>query len=103
MSGRSNESNRGVGPGATNRRRFLGTGLALAAASLLPRNSALSRNHSAAYRQMRSAQIGRRTLGGSLEVSALGLGCMSMRSGSYNPPRDPQEMIPVIRGAVDAA
>lgn len=26
---------------------------------------------------------------------------MSMKSGSYNPPRDKKEMIPVIRGAVD--
>ncbi len=38
---------------------------------------------------------------GSLEVSAIGLGCMSMTSGSYNPPRSKEEMIPVIRGAVD--
>ena len=38
---------------------------------------------------------------GSLEVSALGLGCMSMKSGSYNPPRNKKDMIPVIRGAVD--
>ncbi len=38
---------------------------------------------------------------GSLQVSPLGLGCMSMTSGSYNPPRSKEEMIPVIRGAVD--
>ncbi len=38
---------------------------------------------------------------GSLEVSAIGLGCMSMKSGSYNPPRPNEDMIPVIRGAVD--
>jgi aryl-alcohol dehydrogenase-like predicted oxidoreductase len=38
---------------------------------------------------------------GSLEVSPIGLGCMSMTSGSYNPPRSKKEMIPVIRGAVD--
>ena len=38
---------------------------------------------------------------GSLEVSSIGLGCMSMTSGSYNPPRSKEEMIPVIRGAVD--
>lgn len=38
---------------------------------------------------------------GSLEVSPVGLGCMSMTSGSYNPPRSKEEMIPVIRGAVD--
>lgn len=38
---------------------------------------------------------------GSLEVSPIGLGCMSMTSGSYNPPRDKDEMVKVIRGSVD--
>ncbi|HWA93704.1 MAG TPA: aldo/keto reductase [Terracidiphilus sp.] len=42
-----------------------------------------------------------RVLGKSgLEVSALGLGCMGM-SFSYGAPKDRQEMIGVIRGAVD--
>lgn len=36
---------------------------------------------------------------GNLEVSAIGLGCMSM-SGGYGPGGDKQEMISVIRGAV---
>ncbi len=35
-----------------------------------------------------------------LEVSALGLGCMGMSSG-YGPPADKQEMIDLIRVAVD--
>jgi aryl-alcohol dehydrogenase-like predicted oxidoreductase len=35
-----------------------------------------------------------------LEVSAIGLGCMGM-SFSYGPPKDRQEMISLIRGAVD--
>lgn len=38
---------------------------------------------------------------GDLEVSPIGLGCMSMSSGSYNPPRDKEEMIDVVRGAFD--
>lgn len=38
---------------------------------------------------------------GNLEVSPIGLGCMSMKSGSYNPPRPNEEMIPVIRGAFE--
>lgn len=38
---------------------------------------------------------------GQLEVSPIGLGCMSMSSGSYNPPRSKKQMIPVIRGAID--
>jgi aryl-alcohol dehydrogenase-like predicted oxidoreductase len=43
----------------------------------------------------------KRNLGKSnLEVSALGLGCMGM-SFSYGPPKDKQEMITLIRGAVD--
>ena len=43
----------------------------------------------------------KRKLGNSnLEVSAIGLGCMGM-SFSYGPPKDRQEMISVIRGAVD--
>jgi aryl-alcohol dehydrogenase-like predicted oxidoreductase len=41
----------------------------------------------------------KRTLG-TLEVSALGLGCMSMSSG-YGPPADKQAMIELIRAAVD--
>jgi aryl-alcohol dehydrogenase-like predicted oxidoreductase len=42
-----------------------------------------------------------RTLGKSnLEVSAIGLGCMGMSFG-YGPAKDRQEMIAVLRGAVD--
>jgi aryl-alcohol dehydrogenase-like predicted oxidoreductase len=45
--------------------------------------------------------VQRRTLGNSnLEVSAIGLGCMSMSSG-YGPPADKQAMISLIRTAVD--
>ena len=43
----------------------------------------------------------KRKLGNSdLEVSALGLGCMGMSFG-YGPAKDKQEMIPVIRAAVE--
>src|SRR5213595_2967945 len=43
----------------------------------------------------------KRTLGNSnLEVSALGLGCMGM-SFAYGPPRDKQEMIFLLRAAVE--
>ena len=45
--------------------------------------------------------IQKRKLGnGGLEVSALGLGCMGM-SWSYGEARDEQEMIQVIRAAVE--
>src|SRR5207245_10405134 len=43
----------------------------------------------------------KRKLGKSnLEVSAIGLGCMGM-SFSYGPPKDKQEMISLIRAAVE--
>ena len=43
----------------------------------------------------------KRTLGRSqLEVSALGLGCMGMSFG-YGPPSDKQEMIALLRAAVE--
>jgi aryl-alcohol dehydrogenase-like predicted oxidoreductase len=38
---------------------------------------------------------------GSLEVSALGLGCMSMAGGFYDPRQDKGEMVRLIRGAFD--
>ena len=42
-----------------------------------------------------------RTLGQGLQVSALGLGCMGM-SQSYGPnPGDRDEMVAVLRGAVE--
>ncbi len=42
----------------------------------------------------------KRILGKDLEVSALGLGCMSM-SSAYGPPADKGEMIKLIRAAHD--
>src|ERR1700681_1658739 len=42
----------------------------------------------------------KRMLGGNLEVSAIGLGCMGM-SSSYGQPADIQEMISLIRTAVE--
>jgi aryl-alcohol dehydrogenase-like predicted oxidoreductase len=38
---------------------------------------------------------------GALEVSAIGLGCMTINGGQYNPPKDTQEMIALIHLAVD--
>ena len=42
----------------------------------------------------------KRKLGKSLEVSAIGLGCMGM-SSAYGPPKDKQKMISLLRSAVD--
>jgi aryl-alcohol dehydrogenase-like predicted oxidoreductase len=38
---------------------------------------------------------------GALEVSAIGLGCMTMNGGQYNAPKDKHDMIRVIHRAVD--
>jgi aryl-alcohol dehydrogenase-like predicted oxidoreductase len=75
------------------RREFLITGLALTATSMLPRIAFSA----PATQPIESA---RRKLG-ALEVSAIGLGCMSMNSGNYNPPKDKHEMIWLIHKAVD--
>ncbi len=85
-----------------NRRDFisksviLGTGMAAAPMAFA------RENHSSAKNPIKNPAVsdGKRMLG-TLEVSPIGLGCMSMKSGSYNPPRDKKNMIPVIRGAVD--
>ena len=46
-------------------------------------------------------EMQKRKLGKSgLEVSAIGVGCMGM-SFSYGPAKDKQEMIPLIRAAVE--
>jgi hypothetical protein len=70
------------------RREFMVGGLALAATAMLPRVGFSA----PAPRPMVTA---RRKLG-PLEVSAIGLGCMSMNSGNYNPPKDKREMIRLI-------
>ena len=82
------------------RREVILTGLGLATLSVVPGTVSAAgqaverqRNESNHYLPVRKL--------GKLEVSALGLGCMSMNSGNYNPPRDKREMIPVIHQAVE--
>ncbi len=75
------------------RREFIMAGLALAATSMFPRIAA-----SALATQPIVSD--RRKLG-PLEVSAIGLGCMSMNGGQYNPPKNKREMIQLIHAAVD--
>jgi len=87
---------------STNRRKFLQNsalttaGLALSGMGLssfrLIENSATS-NHQPAVKTKRKI--------GSLEVTPIGLGCMSM-AGVYNPPQPKAEMIKVIHKAVDS-
>jgi aryl-alcohol dehydrogenase-like predicted oxidoreductase len=82
-----------------NRRNFM-TRSALIGAGLTTTSSAWASEKSNDRKTTHSPSAEKRKLG-SLEVSPIGLGCMSMTSGSYNPPRSKEEMIPVIRGAVD--
>ena len=82
---------------AGNRRDFL-TKSALLTAGLV--YGASGKAGAAADSRPVQADLQTRKLG-ELEVSALGLGCMSMTSGSYNPVRPRDEMVRVIRGAVD--
>lgn len=99
---KSEESN------GVSRRGFIGKislyGAGLAAGSVLWGASDNQTNAQTASRNQgnksRSNQSERRKIG-SLEVSALGLGCMSMAPGSYSPPQPRQEMVAVIRHAVE--
>ena len=50
--------------------------------------------------QIRGMAMQKRKLGNTLEVSALGLGCMGM-SFSYGPPKDKQEMTSLLHAAVE--
>ncbi|MDZ4878274.1 MAG: hypothetical protein CLLPBCKN_007709 [Chroococcidiopsis cubana SAG 39.79] len=75
------------------RRELLLAGLATAATVMFPRVGV-----SAPATQPIVSE--RRKLG-SLEVSAIGLDCMSMNSGNYNPPKDKREIIRLIHAAVN--
>ena len=86
-------------PPTPNRRELLAAGAAGAVAALGARGLPRAQAQDAASPPAEAPLPTRRL--GELEVSAIGLGCMSMTSGSYNPPRSTQTMIQVIRGAVD--
>jgi aryl-alcohol dehydrogenase-like predicted oxidoreductase len=79
---------------AMDRRDFVALGLGLTAAALLP-------GAARAGVPTSTAPMPHRRLG-SLEVSAIGLGCMSMVAGFYtHPAPDPKAMVALIRAAVD--
>ena len=82
------EENNGI-----SRRNFI-TMTSLAGAGLI-----FSQFGCATAQKLPSGKMERRMLG-SLEVSSLGLGCMSM-AGVYNEPKPKAEMIAVIRSAVE--
>jgi aryl-alcohol dehydrogenase-like predicted oxidoreductase len=90
------------------RRQVLITGLGFAAASLLsrvpvaaqPQQAGVPARGGVAADKGSLTNTDRRRLG-SLEVSSIGLGCMSMVAGFYNPAPPKQEMIALIRRAVE--
>jgi aryl-alcohol dehydrogenase-like predicted oxidoreductase len=89
------------------RRKLLVAGLGVAAASLLSRiptsahaaETPEAQGATGTRSRAQAAPIARRQLG-SLEVSALGFGCIEV-AGMYNLPLDRQEAIRVIRAAYD--
>lgn len=84
------------------RRGFMTAGLGLVAMSVLPAAAAAATGSPplTARTPVADQPLPTRKLG-TLEVSALGLGCMSMNSGNYNPPRTVREMSPLIHAAID--
>jgi aryl-alcohol dehydrogenase-like predicted oxidoreductase len=94
---------RGPGTGASSRRDFLGGLAAVAAAPLLAQVAGCAPERPAAQSGAQGSAPGattrsnRRRLG-TLEVSALGLGCMNV-AWAYGPPIDRNEAIRLIRAA----
>lgn len=82
------------------RRDFMLTGLGLAAMALMPGTASAATDPARSGAYAGSLPLPVRKLG-ALEVSAVSLGCMSMNSGNYNPPRETRDMIPVIHQAIE--
>lgn len=89
--------------GVTDRRAFIGktlfAGAGLAALAASPNQADAQTTSRSQTNASKFVISGRRRLG-SLEVSSLGLGCMSMVAGFYNPAPPRQDMIAQIRNAV---
>lgn len=87
-----------------NRRNFFkNAALASAALAMAPSGLMASSNIENPSQQKQNSSkssVKKRKLG-SLEVSGIGLGCMSMVAGTYNPAPSKQEMIAHIRKAVE--
>lgn len=81
-----------------NRRNFLQNSTLLSAGLILSGTGCLSLKGDGSAASNTAAK-GKRKIG-SLEVSAIGLGCMNM-AGIYNPPQDKSAMVNVIRKAYE--
>ena len=117
MSNVPNDQTRDRGPAMPNRRKLLAAGLGVAAAAVVTPMAARAQGQQvgqsagggplstqspgapSATSLLQATRTGRRRLG-SLEVSALGLGCQNF-AGMYGPPIDRQEAIRVMRAAYD--
>lgn len=87
------------------RRKFITTGALLTSGLAMmqtgfAQSSKNKTSNNSSSKQSGDSPLPTRKLG-KLEVSAIGLGCMSMTSNSYNPPRPKDAMVKVIRGAVE--
>jgi hypothetical protein len=86
-------------PTELRRRSLIAGGGMLAAAAALTQPALAQQSRPAVPTPAPSRSASRRL--GALEVSAIGLGCMNMAPGFYNPAPDPKAMVAVIRRAVD--
>jgi len=83
------------------RRRLLVAGFGVAAASLLPLSAVRAQTGTAGAAATTSPALStQRRMLGSLEVSALGMGCQNF-AGMYGPPPNRQEAVRIIRAAYD--
>jgi aryl-alcohol dehydrogenase-like predicted oxidoreductase len=85
-----------------NRRDFLQNSKLISAGVILSTTGLFSfkRAVNSSNKKITSYSANKRRKIGSLEVSAIGLGCMNM-AGVYNPPQDKAEMVKVIQKAVN--
>ncbi len=90
----------GVRGPVANRRSVLTAGLGMAAASLLPLSSVGAQTGAAGSPARSRASSAQRRMLGSLEVSALGMGCQNF-AGMYGPPTDREEAVRIIRAAYE--
>lgn len=96
----SNGLQEGRGPAMPDRRKFLVSGLGLAATSLLPRITVGAEATQSAAKTSRPASLSRRNLG-SLEVSSVGIGVQNMSRTYQTTIPTRAEMINIIREAYD--
>lgn len=101
MKNRTHDEIETGGPAMPGRRKLFAASLGVAAASLLPLPAVRAQTGTpgTAATSSSPSSVQRRMLG-SLEVSALGMGCQNF-AGMYGPPTNRQEAVRIIRAAYD--